>query len=160
MLGPLNRDCLSFCVTVFTFRGYRSFRLCRTMSARGGLVVVVIWWLKIICDKNCGSVTQNCILIEKSTYVLFNFIFFIFSLLIYFQFHCNLQLIYTLGVYFCSVVLVVTKHTFLSSARVHFFHDTDPEALRMRAWCKFHFFQKGFSIFGFLFHVGFLGGPM
>ena len=36
---------------------------------------------------------------------------------------------------------------FLSSARVHFFHDADPEALRMRAWCKFHFFSFRFYFF-------------
>ena len=44
---------------------------------------------------------------------------------------------------------------FLLGARAHFFHDADPEALRMRAWCKFHFFQKVFSIFYIFFMLAF-----
>ena len=161
MLDPLNRGCLSFCVTVVTFRGYRSFRLCKTMTPQSGSFVVVIWWLKIICDKNCGSVTQNCILISKTQCFCSSSLFFtFFFLLIFFHFHCNLQLIYTLGVYFCSAVLSVTKHSFFIRCQGSLFHNADPKPLRMRLWCKFHFFQKRFSIFGFFFRVGFLRGPM
>ena len=86
LLGPLNRDCLSFCVTIFTFRGYRSFRLCKTFHSQAWSFVVVILWLKLIRDKNCGSVTQNCILISKTqikcnisvflTFFLMNFLSF------------------------------------------------------------------------------------
>ncbi len=41
---PLNRGCLSFCVTVVTFRGYHSFCLCKTIRPQCRPFVVVIWW--------------------------------------------------------------------------------------------------------------------
>ena len=152
LLIPLNRDCLSFCVIIFTFRGYRSFRLCKTIGSQGPLFVVVIWWLKIICDKNCGSVTQNCILISKTQCFCSSSLFFTcFFLIIFFHFHCNLQLIYTLGVYFCSVVLVVTKHSSFIRCQGSLFSWCRPRGAQNVSVVQISFFSKTFFYFCLLF---------
>ena len=160
MLSSLNRGDLSFCVTVVTFKGYRSFRLCKTMTLQAVLVVVVIS-CPLIFFQHSQLKWPRFHPDRKNTYVLFNFTFFSFCfLLIFFHFHCNLQLIYTLGFYFCSVVLSVTKHTFFIRCQGPLFSWCRPRGAQNASVVQISLVQKCFSIFCFFFRVGFLGGPM
>ena len=97
---------------------------------------------------------------RKNTYVLFNFIFFTFFFLwIFFHFHCNLQLIYTLGVYFCSVVLVVTKHTFFIECQGPLFSWCRPRGAQNASVVQISLFSKTFFYFWLLFSCWLSGWP-
>ena len=77
------------------------------------------------------------------------FLIFCF-LLIFLHFHCNLQLIYTLGVYFCSVVLSVTKPLIFDQVPgLTFFMMPTPRRSECERGANFTFFKKVFLFFIF-----------
>ena len=101
MLSSLNRGYLSFCVPIFTFRGYRSFRLSKTMGSQSESFVVAIL-CPLIFFQHSQLKWPLFHPDRKNTYVLFNFTFFtFFFLLIFFHFHC----VFTANLYFGRLFL-------------------------------------------------------
>ena len=96
--------------------------------------------------------------VKHDVFVQFHF-FSLFFLLIFLQKHCNLQLIYTLGVYFCSVVLVVTKHTFFIECQGPLFSWCRPRGAQNASVVQISLFSKRFFYFWLLFSSWLSGWP-
>ena len=68
---------------------------------------------------------------------------------------CFLQLIYTLGVYFCSVVLSVTKHLIFIRCQGSLFSWCRPRGAQNASVVQISLFSKSFFYFLYFFHVCF-----
>ena len=145
MLYPLNRDCLSFCVTVVTFRGYRSFRLCKTITSQGRPFVVAIL-CPLIFFQHSQLKWPLFHPDRKNTYVLFNFTFFtFFFLLIFFHFHC----VFTANLYFGRLFLqrgarCYKTLLFYQVPGLTFFMMPTPRRSECERGANFTFFKKVF----------------
>ena len=148
MLYLLNRGDLSFCVTVVTFRGYRSFCLCKTITAQGGLFVVVISYPLIFFQHS----QLKCSLFHpdrKNTYVLFKITSFtFFFLLIFFHFHC----VFTANLYFGRLFLqrgaqCYKTIDFYQVPGLTFFMMPTPRRSECERGANFTFFKKVFLFF-------------
>ena len=118
----MNTGPLSFCVTVFTFSGYHSFRLSKTMGPQVESFVVVIW-LPILFFQQSHAICSLFAswLVKHICFVRFHFFALFLFFLILLQNHCNLQRIHTFGASRVGETLTCANTTVFTMVQAPFF---------------------------------------